>query len=74
MSASLRMFTYSLDVHIPACFIAAKLQEAVEMVKPIEDPEAAAKGLAQEAYKRGSTDNITCVVVRFLAGCGSTSQ
>ena len=37
------------------------------MIKPIEDPEAAAKRLLQEAYQRGSADNITCVVVRFLA-------
>ncbi|MQL82271.1 hypothetical protein Taro_014742 [Colocasia esculenta] len=49
-------------------------EEAVEMVKPIEDPEAAAKMLTQEAYKRGSADNITCVVVRFLAAPCSTSQ
>lgn len=42
------------------------LQEAVEMIKPIEDPEQAAKRLMQEAYQRGSADNITCIVVRFL--------
>lgn len=41
-------------------------QEAVAMVKPIQDPEEAAKKLMQEAYQRGSSDNITCVVVRFL--------
>ncbi|CAM8913227.1 unnamed protein product [Rhodiola kirilowii] len=41
--------------------------EAVEMVKPIQDPEQAAKRLTQEAYQRGSADNITCVVVRFIA-------
>lgn len=40
--------------------------EAVSMVKPIEDPEEAARLLLQEAYQRGSADNITCVVVRFL--------
>lgn len=37
------------------------------MIKPIQDPEQAAKRLMQEAYQRGSADNITCVVVRFLA-------
>lgn len=42
-------------------------QEAVEMVKPIEAPEAAARRLMEEAFRRGSADNITCVVVRFLA-------
>ncbi|KAF7078111.1 hypothetical protein CFC21_082592 [Triticum aestivum] len=42
--------------------------EAVAMVKPIEDPEQAAKGLLQEASQRGSADNITVVIVRFLDG------
>lgn len=41
-------------------------EEAVAMVKPILDSEEAAKRLMQEAYQRGSADNITCVVVRFL--------
>lgn len=41
-------------------------EEAVAMVKPIDDPEEAARRLMQEAYQRGSADNITCVVVRFL--------
>ncbi|CAA6670343.1 unnamed protein product [Spirodela intermedia] len=54
-------------------------EEAVAMVKPIEDPEAAARRLMEEAFQRGSADNITCVVVRFLAwqgggGSGSSSQ
>lgn len=49
-------------------------QEAVAMIKPIEDAEAAAKRLMQEAYQRGSADNITCVVVRFLANQGCSSQ
>ncbi|CAI0438609.1 unnamed protein product [Linum tenue] len=54
-------------------------EEAVEMTKPIEDPEQASKRLLHEAYQRGSADNITCVVVRFLAasvshGGGTTSQ
>ena len=42
------------------------------MIQPIEDPEQAAKRLLQEAYQRGSADNITCVVVRFLAGQENT--
>ncbi|CAN1301195.1 Probable protein phosphatase 2C 59 [Linum perenne] len=50
-------------------------EEAVEMTKPIQEPEQAAKRLLQEAYQRGSADNITCVVVRFLASSqGGTSQ
>jgi len=43
------------------------------MVKPIQDSEEAAKRLMQEAYQRGSADNITCVVVRFM-GNHSHSQ
>lgn len=43
------------------------------MIKPIPDPEEAAKRLMQEAYQRGSADNITCVVVRFLANQGGSS-
>lgn len=42
-------------------------EEAVSMVKPIQDPEEGAKRLLQEAHQRGSADNITIVVVRFLA-------
>ncbi|CAL4989318.1 unnamed protein product [Urochloa decumbens] len=41
-------------------------QEAVEIVKPIQDPEDAAKRLLQEAYKRETSENTTVVIVRFL--------
>lgn len=40
-------------------------QDAVDIVREIPDPEKAAKRLAQEAYDRGSNDNITVLVVRF---------
>ncbi|PPD89648.1 hypothetical protein GOBAR_DD13406 [Gossypium barbadense] len=49
-------------------------EEAVAMVKPVQDPEQAAKRLMQEACQRGSADNITCVVVRFLANQGGSSH
>lgn len=49
-------------------------QEAVSMIKPIGDAEEAAKRLMNEAYQRGSSDNITCVVVRFLTNQGSASS
>ncbi|XP_052210301.1 probable protein phosphatase 2C 59 [Diospyros lotus] len=48
-------------------------EEAVAMVKPIEEPEDAAKRLMQEANQRGSGDNITIVVVRFLENQGTSS-
>ncbi|GER32479.1 protein phosphatase 2C family protein [Striga asiatica] len=41
-------------------------EEAVSMTRPISDPEEAAKRLMQEAHQRGSGDNITVVIVRFL--------
>ncbi|KAK9829329.1 hypothetical protein WJX72_005218 [[Myrmecia] bisecta] len=40
-------------------------QDAVTLIKDIKDPEKAAKALTDEAYCRGSNDNISCVVVRF---------
>lgn len=43
------------------------------MIKPIQDPKLAAERLMQEAYQRGSADNITCVVVCFLANQGGSS-
>ncbi|XP_028058755.1 probable protein phosphatase 2C 59 isoform X1 [Camellia sinensis] len=49
-------------------------EEAVAMVKPIHEPEEAAKRLMQEAYQRGSADNITTVVVRFLTSHGASSR
>ncbi|CAN8299126.1 unnamed protein product [Cochlearia groenlandica] len=47
-------------------------EEAVAMVKEVEDPEDSAKKLVAEAIKRGSADNITCVVVRFLEKASSS--
>ncbi|KAF3539438.1 hypothetical protein F2Q69_00018678 [Brassica cretica] len=47
-------------------------EEAVAMVKEVEDPEESAKKLVGEAIKRGSADNITCVIVRFLETASSS--
>lgn len=41
------------------------LQDAVTMVQHIQDAQEAAKRLTDEAFKKGSADNITCVVIRF---------
>lgn len=35
------------------------------MVQDITDAEAASRKLIEEAYAKGSSDNITCMVVRF---------
>ncbi|CAL5419423.1 unnamed protein product [Camellia sinensis] len=48
-------------------------EEAVAMVKPIQEPEEAANKLMQEACQRGSADNITVVVVRFSASQPASS-
>ncbi|KAK9111417.1 hypothetical protein Scep_018936 [Stephania cephalantha] len=40
-------------------------EDAVALVQGIKDAEAASSKLVQEAYSRGSADNITCVIVRF---------
>lgn len=40
-------------------------KEAVSIVQDITDAEAASRKLVEEAYGKGSSDNITCLVVRF---------
>jgi protein phosphatase 1L len=40
-------------------------QHAVAFVKEVVGPEAAARKLTEIAYRRGSRDNITCIVVEF---------
>ncbi|CAI9115581.1 OLC1v1016516C1 [Oldenlandia corymbosa var. corymbosa] len=40
-------------------------KDAVSIVQDVTDAEAASRKLIEEAYARGSSDNITCVVVRF---------
>ncbi|XP_024973144.1 probable protein phosphatase 2C 11 [Cynara cardunculus var. scolymus] len=40
-------------------------KDAVGIVQEITDAEAACRKLVQESYARGSSDNITCIVVRF---------
>ncbi|RWR96480.1 putative protein phosphatase 2C 76 [Cinnamomum micranthum f. kanehirae] len=40
-------------------------EDAVSLAKMEQEPEAAARKLAETAFTRGSADNITCIVVRF---------
>ncbi|KAL3644295.1 hypothetical protein CASFOL_012227 [Castilleja foliolosa] len=40
-------------------------QEAVDIVRPIKNPQAAAKRLTAEALMRKSKDDISCIVIRF---------
>ncbi|KAL9262323.1 putative protein phosphatase 2C 76 [Drosera capensis] len=41
-------------------------RDAVSIAQSEEEPEAAARKLTETAFNRGSADNITCIVVRFL--------
>ncbi|XP_009412455.2 probable protein phosphatase 2C 62 [Musa acuminata AAA Group] len=40
-------------------------QEAVDFIKDVKDPQAAARNLTEEAVARKSKDDISCIVVRF---------
>ncbi|KAL7003581.1 protein-serine,threonine phosphatase [Sarracenia purpurea var. burkii] len=40
-------------------------EDAVSIARTEEEPEVAAQKLTETAFTRGSTDNITCIVVRF---------
>ena len=40
-------------------------QDAVSLVRGIALPEEMARVLIDEAYRRGSVDNITCLCIRF---------
>ncbi|KAF2005563.1 PP2C-domain-containing protein [Amniculicola lignicola CBS 123094] len=40
-------------------------QEAVDLVRSTQDPQAASKALVEHALARFSTDNLSCMVVRF---------
>ncbi|CAD5190065.1 probable protein phosphatase 2C 44 isoform X1 [Musa acuminata AAA Group] len=42
-----------------------KNKEAVDLIKSIKDPQAAAKRLTTEALARKSKDDISCIVIRF---------
>lgn len=40
-------------------------QEAVDLIRNIQDPQAASRALVDHALARFSTDNLSCMVVRF---------
>jgi protein phosphatase PTC1 len=40
-------------------------QEAVDLIRQIQDPQEASKKLVDYALARFSTDNLSCMVVRF---------
>ncbi|KYG44605.1 hypothetical protein M433DRAFT_69034 [Acidomyces richmondensis BFW] len=40
-------------------------QEAVDLIRGVEDPQVASKCLVEHALSRFSTDNLSCMVVRF---------
>jgi protein phosphatase 1L len=46
-------------------FFGSASQDAVVLIRDILEPEKAAKRLTDEAFARGSCDNISCIVIRF---------
>jgi len=40
-------------------------QEAVDLIRNVRDPQAASRHLVEHALQRFSTDNLSCMVVRF---------
>jgi protein phosphatase PTC1 len=40
-------------------------QEAVDLIRHTSDPQAASRSLVEHALQRFSTDNLSCMVVRF---------
>lgn len=46
-------------------------QEALELVRSETDPDLAAKKIVRTALEKGSTDNITCIVVELKMSSGS---
>jgi protein phosphatase PTC1 len=40
-------------------------QEAVDLIRGIHDPQVASKALVDHALARFSTDNLSCMVIRF---------
>jgi protein phosphatase 1L len=47
------------------CLLACFVQDAVALIKDIDDAGKAAHRLVEEAFQRGSNDNISCVVLKF---------
>lgn len=44
---------------------AMKPQEAVNLIRHLEDPQEAAECLAKEAITRMSKSNISCLIIKF---------
>ncbi|PHH60858.1 hypothetical protein CDD81_1105 [Ophiocordyceps australis] len=49
-------------------------QEAVDLVRNIADATEASKALVDHALSRFSTDNLSCMIVRFLPGVAQQNQ
>lgn len=47
------------------CCCCCCCQDAVALVKDIKEADKAAHRLVEEAFQRGSNDNISCVVLKF---------
>lgn len=63
------MFTKTISVCAHTCTFLIALQDAGTITAEQGTPDAKllARELVQEAFARGSADNISCVVIRFSA-------
>jgi len=52
-------------MNLNMCLQVMKNQEAVNLIRHIEDPQEAADCLAKEALIRMSRSKISCLVIRF---------
>lgn len=56
-----------MDGALAALELLRAVQEAADMVREQRNVKLAARQLTDEAFRRGSADNISCVVIRFHA-------
>jgi protein phosphatase PTC1 len=54
------------DANIGQLWDVCSDQEAVDLIRNTQDPQQASKQLVDHALARFSTDNLSCMVVRFL--------
>lgn len=55
----------SLTCYLSQLWDVCSDQEAVDLIRNIQDPQPASKALVDHALARFSTDNLSCMVVRF---------
>jgi protein phosphatase 1L len=61
------LFLTNMCLILYSCLLSQVMsnQEAVDAIRDIKDARSAAKRLTEEALNRNSSDDISCIVVRF---------